>query len=76
MPPITTQVEVTEEYCSRGGTAVESTDEISGGLEVTRFAMKTQSGNFSDGCRDSGMQEKCVGSDHHVTKVDFTMQFP
>ena len=75
MQPITTQVEVTEEYCSRGGNAVESTDEISGGLEVARFEMKTQSANCSsDACRDSVLQDK--RPDHQITTVDFTMQFP
>ena len=78
LPSLTTQVEVTEEYCRReSGSIPESNDTINGGIEVARIALKTQSGNCSSkGFIFPRMEEKSVGPDHQVTMVDFTMQFP
>ena len=76
MPPITTQVEVTEEYCTSSSAGIGTGDKVGagGGLEIAKFAMKTRSGS-SEAC-GLGVQEKNVGTDRQVTTVDFTMQFP
>ena len=76
-PPVTTQVEVTEEYCSRSGTVIDANDDVSRGLEVTRFALTRQSGSSLEGCADCNKQDKCVvGQDLKTKTVDFSMQFP
>ena len=77
MPPITTQVEVTEEYCSRNGKAMEDTNDTSRGLEVTRFALTRQSRNSFEGCTDcTSKQDKRTGEELKTKNVDFSMQFP
>ena len=76
IPPLTTQVEVTEEYCSRSGIAIEPTDELNRGIEVTRFELTRQSGSCNECSADISKQLKNEGHDSKITKVDFSMQFP
>ena len=65
--PITTQVQVTEEY-----SAAVNDDMSTRGLEVSRIAMKTRSGSGGS----CSLKDEEIEPDHEVTTVDFTMQFP
>ena len=73
--PVMTQVEVTEEFCSRNGVAIDASEEIGRALEVTKFALTRQSVGSYDGCTDC-IKHKKDGQDCKVSTADFSMQFP
>ena len=73
--PVMTQVEVTEEFCSRSGTAIDASEDIGRALEVTKFALTRQSGGSFEGCIDCNKQEK-GDLDTKISTADFSMQFP
>ena len=56
--PVMTQVEVTEEYCSRSGAGIDASEDIGRALEVTKFALTRQSAGSFDGCPDCNRQDK------------------
>ena len=73
--PVMTQVEVTEEFCSRNGAVIDASEEIGRALEVTKFALTRQSVGSYDGCTDCNKHKK-DGQDCKVSTADFSMQFP
>ena len=77
MQPVSTQVEVTEEFCSRVNNAIEHNDDVSRGLEITRFELTRHSGNCNECCQtDIGKQDGHLEQDKKVDRADFSMQFP
>ena len=73
--PVMTQVEVTEEFCSRSGAAIDASEDIGRALEVTKFALTRQSAGSFDGCPDCHKPDKEV-QDTKISTADFSMQFP